>query len=56
METDGETDHNHNFTIDYYLPNVDVWLPPIMDFRHAYYSRQKVLPTFTIPVINDESN
>ena len=31
-----------------------VWHKPIMDFRHAYYSAQKVLPTFTIPIIDDE--
>ena len=30
------------------------WHRPILDFRQAYYSTQKVFPTFTIPLINDE--
>ena len=29
------------------------WHRPIMDFRQAYYQNQRVLPTFTIPKIND---
>ena len=34
--------------------NKGTWHRPIMDFRNAYYSGQHVLPTFTIPTINDE--
>ena len=30
------------------------WHRPILDFRQAYYSTQRVFPTFTIPLINDE--
>ena len=34
--------------------NKGTWHLPIMDFHHAYYSAQHVLPTFTIPALNDK--